>query len=323
MRVARFGTIPTEAKLEGVLRTRRGRALVRITHASVGVTDVQAIRGEYLMQPVRGFVPGYDFIGIVEHLSTADHPQLSVGQRVAGILPRMGAHATRVTVAESLLVPVPDGLDSAVAATAPLDGVTARFALDALGAQAGPVLIQGAGGAVGAWTVQLAAARNLTVLGTASTRSRAFAESLGAMTFDYHDPNWIDMLCEATHGGVTGLIDHTGSAELRRAVRPNGRIVRIAFAANRGHQRWATAAGFAAAAVRRYAHPSERVCSTPLLVQFHRAAYRAALGDVLSRLATGTLAAPQPRCYRSADYRDAVTDTTSTPSGEKNVLVLG
>ncbi|PWB96758.1 hypothetical protein DF220_02110 [Salinibacterium hongtaonis] len=323
MRVAPFGTVREEATRKDALRVSRGRALVRITHASVGVTDALAVRGDYLMQPVPRFVPGYDFIGIIEHLGAADHSRLSVGQRVAGILPRMGAHATRISVAQSLLVPVPDSLDPVIAATAPLDAVTAQFALDALDAKSGSVLVQGAGGAVGAWAVQLAAARNLTVFGTASTRTRAVAESFGARVLDYRNPEWIDALRKMTNGGVAGVIDHTGRRDLQRVVMPEGRIVRIAFEGKQGHQRRATAAGFAAATLRRYAHPAERICSTPMLVMLHRFAYRAALGDILDRLDSGTLTPPQPRSYRFTDYRKAVADVTSTPPGEKSVLVMG
>lgn len=115
MRIERFGEVPTKATPRTPSRITAGRILVRVTHASVGATDVTAARGDYLMQPLPRFVPGYDFIGTVERLGATKHPYLSAGQRVAGVLPRMGAHATFVTVAPSLLVPVPDELDSAVA----------------------------------------------------------------------------------------------------------------------------------------------------------------------------------------------------------------
>ncbi|GAA3589316.1 hypothetical protein GCM10022198_11460 [Klugiella xanthotipulae] len=322
MRVTRFGDPPTVPTRSPGRRSVTKRAVVRVTHASVGATDLTAIRGKYLLQPFPRFVPGYDLIGTIEHLGAGGHPRLSVGQRVAGILPRMGAHATLLSVAPSLLVPVPDGLDSATAATAPLDGVTAQFALDALDTTHGPILVQGAGGAVGGWATQLAVARGLTVFGTASPRTRQRAEALGARVLDYRDPDWINALVEATGGGVVGAIDHTGSRELHRAVSPQGRIVRIAFDGTHRHPQRATLAGFVSATLRRHAHPSERVCSIPLIVAARRAAYRNTLSAVLTDLTTGALLPPRVHEVRFEDYASALTDAERCVPGSKAVLAM-
>ncbi|WP_325090655.1 quinone oxidoreductase family protein [Leucobacter sp. M11] len=298
--------------------------MVRVSHASVGVTDAIAMRGDYLMQPFPGFVPGYDFIGVVEHLPRADATGLLVGQRVAGILPRMGAHATMISAAPALLVPVPEDLDSATAATIPLDAVTASFALDALALErADSILVQGAGGAVSSWAVQLAARRGHTVHGTTSSRSRAHSESLGAHVLDYRDPAWTERLIAATGGGVAGAIDQTGSRAVRRVVVPGGRIVRIAFGGSPGHQRMTTARGFLAANLRRYARPAERVCSIPMSVPVRRAAYRQALDDALRSVAAGTLAPPEPRLFPLAAYSDAMTAAENADPGAKVILTAG
>ncbi|MFT4029426.1 MAG: hypothetical protein QM675_06080 [Protaetiibacter sp.] len=103
-----------------------------------------------------------------------------LGQRVAGIMPRMGAHATTIGVAASLLVPVPETLDSAVAATLPLDVVTARHALELLGPDARTVFVQGVSGAVGLLAAQLAKLDGLDVIGTASKASPPVARRIGA-----------------------------------------------------------------------------------------------------------------------------------------------
>ena len=321
MRVEQFGTAPA-----GSMRRRfcARRAVVRVNHASVGVTDAMAVRGDYLMQPLPRFVPGYDFIGIIEHLPRADMSGLVVGQRVAGVLPRMGAHATMISVASSLLVPVPGDLDSATAATIPLDAVTASFSLDALALeQADSILVQGAGGAVGSWAVQLAARRGHTVYGTASSRSRAYAERIGAHVLDYRDPAWEEHLIAVTGGGVAGAIDQTGSRAVRRVVAPSGRIVRIAFGGAPGSQRMTTARGFVSANLRRYARPSERVCSIPMNVPVRRAAYRVALEHALRSVAAGTLVPPEPRLFPLAAYSDAMAAAENTEPGTKVVLTAG
>src|SRR5690554_6946084 len=158
--------------------------LVRVSHASFGATDLLALRGDYLLHPFGSVVPGYDFVGVVERLPASARTWLVPGQRVCGILPRMGAHASHLEVDPSLLVPVPEGLSSETAAALPLDAVTAHFALEGLLSASGSVLIQGAGGAVGRLAVQLARRRGLTVYGTASAASRGIAERLGATVFD-------------------------------------------------------------------------------------------------------------------------------------------
>ncbi len=323
MRVDRFGAdSPTPARETVARRGLAGRAIVRVTHASVGVTDAMAARGDYLLHPFRGFVPGYDFVGTVEHLPAGDRSGLSLGRRVAAVMPFMGAHADMVSLAPSLLVPVPDELDSPTAATLPLDTVTAFFALDALALDDGAsVLVQGASGAVGAWTVQLAAERGLAVYGTASPRSRDYAERLGAEVLDYRDPAWIERLATAS-GGVSGAIDHTGSRALRRAVRPGGRIVRIAFGGEPGRQRSATATGFLTAAMRRYARPGERVSSVPIIVATRRSAYRRALSTLMEAVATGRLLAPLPQTFPLTEYADALKAANSGDPGVKTVLTM-
>jgi len=320
LRVDRFGVVPAPRREVTPRRRLAGRALVRVTHASVGITDAMAVRGDYLLHPFPGFVPGYDVVGTIQCLPDHADTGLVVGQRVAGILPRMGAHATLVAVHPSLLVPVPDGLDSATAATLPLDAVTATLALDALPQGDGTVLVQGAGGAVGAWAVQLARAAGRTVCGTASARSGALAELLGATVIDYRDPTWIDRVIAESGGGVTGVIDHTGGRSIRRAVRRDGRIVRIAFGGVQGRQRSAAARGALLSGLHRFARPSERIVSVPVSVSAHRARYRQILGDLLRRVSLGELTAPRPRLFPLRDYPSALSAATAGEPGVKPVL---
>lgn len=321
VRVEGFDPMQTTVVRERLSRRRQSRhALVHVTHASMGVTDAMAVRGDYLLQPIRGFTPGYDFVGVIERLPADTPPDLHVGQRVAGILPRMGAHASLISVAPSLLVPVPDFLDDAIAATVPLDAVTALFALDALAVESGTILVQGAGGAVGAWASQLATTRGFTAYGTASPRSHDHAARFTASVFDYNDATWIDQILEATEGGVVGAIDHTGSRSVRRTIRPGGRLVRTAFGGTPGRGRSSTAAGFATSALRRYAQPHERICSIPIIVATQRSRYRRALSGLFTAVGKVTLLPPQPRVTPLAAYTDALASMVGAAPGEKIIL---
>lgn len=65
--VSRFGDALSLVLAEQSLRPPRGNdVVVRVTHASVGATDVLARRGGYVFQPLPGFTPGYDLVGELE-----------------------------------------------------------------------------------------------------------------------------------------------------------------------------------------------------------------------------------------------------------------
>lgn len=297
---------------------------MRITHASVGSTDVLARRGGYLLHPFPGFVSGYDLVGTVEAVDAHGAARgLSVGQRVAAVLPRMGGHATAVTIPSALLVPVPDGIPSEVAATLPLDAVTAQHALDLTRAQTGDaVLIQGVTGAVGILAAQLGIQRSLHVFGAASARSWALAAPAGATLVDYTDPDWASRLV-AEHGRIQAAIDHTGSSLLRTVVGRNGRVVRTAFHDGSAHPKRATAVGSIGTGLRYLGRPSEVACSTPLFVATHRTKYREDLAAVLDHVAAGRVQALSPVVYQRDQFAEALTAAASPQPGHKVVLHLG
>jgi NADPH:quinone reductase-like Zn-dependent oxidoreductase len=104
---------------------------VGVTHASVGSTDAMARSGNYLFRPRPGFVPGYDFVGVLETVTAgAARRGLFAGARVIGCMARMGSYATQLNVSASRVLPLPDSLESASAAALPLDLVTAALALE-------------------------------------------------------------------------------------------------------------------------------------------------------------------------------------------------
>lgn len=320
-RVTRLGRNGTHLAREALERRPR-TALVQVTHTSVGITDAIAARGDYLLQPVRGFTPGYDFVGVIKHLPNDNLIGLQSGQRVAGILPRMGAHASLINVSPSLLVPVPASLDSALAATVPLDALTAHAAIDLLAPTSETILVQGAGGSVGAWAAQIASTRGITVYGTASPRSRAYAELFSNMVFDYNDSEWVDQLLDLTDGGVDGAIDHTGNKIVARAIRSAGRLIHTAFGGKPGEGRTRTATGSFSSILHRFGKPRERICSAPLLVALQRERYRRALSELLHAVSNETLIPPRPDVASFENYTDALEAASHPSSGSKIVLVM-
>jgi NADPH:quinone reductase-like Zn-dependent oxidoreductase len=103
---------------------------------------------------------------------------------VIGFLPMVadGAAAEFVNAPAEVLAPAPTSIPLGDAAALPMVGLTAWQALfDDAGLEAGQrVLINGAGGAVGGYAVQLAKGAGAYVIATASPRSVARVRSAGA-----------------------------------------------------------------------------------------------------------------------------------------------
>ena len=92
----------------------RGQVRVRVLASGVSFAEVQMLGHRYPMQPKYPFVPGYDLVGEVTSVGQ-EVSGVAVGDRVAALMVT-GAWRTHVLVPASRLVPVPDGLDSGVAA---------------------------------------------------------------------------------------------------------------------------------------------------------------------------------------------------------------
>jgi NADPH:quinone reductase-like Zn-dependent oxidoreductase len=164
-----------------------GQVLVRVRAATVNPADLAARAGFLPGPPDRlPVVPGWDIAGEVVAVggaATGYRP----GERVAGLIPwfatrgRPGGYAELVAAEASWLAPIPDGLDDVAAATVPLNGLTARQALDLL-ALPGPttLLVTGTGGGVGGYGVQLAARAGHRVLALAGTGDEEWVRGLGA-----------------------------------------------------------------------------------------------------------------------------------------------
>ena len=243
--------------------------------------------------------------------------------RVTGCLARMGSYATQLDVPPDRLVPLPDALDSPDAAALPLDLVTAALAIElARPPDGATIFVQGVSGSVGALITQRAVADGMAVVGTASARTRGFAESLGARVVDYRDSDWPARVRELASGGAAASIDHTGSPLVRSATARTGTVVRTAWSGRRGRGRTDAALGGPATIARRYAHPRERLCSVPLLVALRPAKYRQMLQDQLNRIVDGRISGPAVTTLPFSEVVDAHRRLADLAPGHKLVLEM-
>lgn len=167
-------------------------------------------------------VPGLDLAGTVAAVGTSV-TRFAVGDPVLGIA--RGSLADYALVPEKKLSHRPHELAPAEAAMVPVSGLTALQALDKAGVGAeSRVLVLGASGGVGSWTVQLAVAAGAEVTGVCSGAKAAYVESLGASrVLDYARD---DLGREAeSYDAVLDIAGHRSLSTLRRLTVPGGTVV--------------------------------------------------------------------------------------------------
>jgi NADPH:quinone reductase-like Zn-dependent oxidoreductase len=209
--------------------------VVRTVAATVNPTDLlfrsgqQAASMASLSPP---YVPGMEFAGYVDQVGDAV-TRLHVGQSVMGVVdprrPAGGAQAEFVVVPEASVVPVPEGMDLAEAATLPMNGLTALVALDLLEASPGDVvLVTGAAGAVGGYVVQLAATAGLTVVADAKEADVSLVRALGADHVVPRGGSMASAVRELLPEGVHCLVDAARiGPEANAVVRDGGVVVAV------------------------------------------------------------------------------------------------
>lgn len=147
-----------------------GEVLVRVAATSFNPTEVAVRLGVVPMPVTLPYAFGWDVAGAV----------VGTGERVVGFLDGGGA-AEFVVAQEERLVAAPRGVGLRHAAALPLAGLTAWQAVAEARLRPGErVLVNGAGGGIGGFVVQLAKRAGAHVIATASPRSAAAVKALGA-----------------------------------------------------------------------------------------------------------------------------------------------
>ncbi|WP_306209150.1 NADP-dependent oxidoreductase [Actinoplanes sp. RD1] len=185
---------PSVLRYEDVEQPVPGPGQVRVRVAATSFNSVDGnIRAGFMQGPIPvrlPHTPGLDVAGTVDALGEGVTGP-AVGDEVIGFLPMTGtgAAAEFVLAPAEVLTRAPKSVPPADAAALPVVGLTAWQALfEHAGLVAGQrVLINGAGGAVGRYAVQLAKRAGAYVIGVAGPRSSAQVTAAGADEVLGHD----------------------------------------------------------------------------------------------------------------------------------------
>lgn len=233
-RIHEYGD-PAVIRYESVPRPvpNPGEVLIQVATTSFNPTET-SLRSGLLRAMFSLDLPytlGWDVAGTVVEIGGSVHT-LAVGDRVIGRLDSGGAAAEYVAAPADTLVQAPAAIPLANAAAIPVAGLTAWQAVfeHARITPGQRVLVNGAGGGVGGFAVQLAKHAGAQVIATASPRSAAAVRQSGAdQIIDYT----ASPVCVAVEKPVDTILNLIAISPLEAAaliplVRPGGVIVSIA-----------------------------------------------------------------------------------------------
>ncbi|MEV5848642.1 NADP-dependent oxidoreductase [Streptomyces sp. NPDC051985] len=213
-----------------------GEVLVRVRAATVNASDTlircgarAAGEGEEGPPP---YVPGMEAAGLVEAVGEGVAAEPAVGERVmAFVVPvgSRGAYAERIVVPAESVARVPSHVSDAEAATVPMNGATARVALDTLGLRAGQVVaVSGAAGTVGGYVIQMAKADGLRVVADSSEADERLVRGFGAEVIVPRGDDFGHRVRAEFPAGADGAVDCALlGAAMAPAVRDGGAVITL------------------------------------------------------------------------------------------------
>ena len=214
-----------------------GQVRIAVEAAAVNPVDIATRAGwlaEHGLIAANGPIGiGWDLAGVIDAVGP-DVDRYRIGDPVIGMRDLLsapiGAQAECVVLDTDAVAPAPQGATAAEASTVPLNGLTASQALDVLRLEPSQwLLVTGAAGALGGFTLELARLRGLRTVAVASRRDETLVRELGANEFVERADAFADAVRRVVPGGVDGALDAAviGMPALD-AVRDGGSFVAVA-----------------------------------------------------------------------------------------------
>ena len=232
--VLRLRDVPTPVPGPGqvLVRVRATSVHADVWHAVNGLPYVLRLMGGGVRAP-RNPIPGTDLAGEVTSVGPGA-ARFQPGSRVLGeVTPTNqwcngGTLAEHAAVDEADLQPIPEGLGWEQAAAVPTAALIALMNLRGVGGvQAGDrVLVNGAGGSVGVWAVQLARSFGAHVTAVDGPEKLDLLADLGAEeVVDYTQQDFTRL--GRRYDIVFDIVSQKPFSEVRRALEPDGTFVLI------------------------------------------------------------------------------------------------
>ncbi|NMN93528.1 quinone oxidoreductase family protein [Antrihabitans stalactiti] len=187
---------------------------VRVAVDAIGVNFIDTYFRSGAYPRELPFIPGSEGTGLVDEIGS-NITGISVGDRVAWANAE-GSYATKVAVDADKIVPVPEGVEVPVAASALLQGMTAHYLLNSVyrPQQGESILVHAGAGGVGLILTQIAVAHGIRVITTVSTDEKeALSRAAGAAEVLRYGDDLAEQVRALTDGeGVSAVYDGVGAA---------------------------------------------------------------------------------------------------------------
>jgi NADPH:quinone reductase-like Zn-dependent oxidoreductase len=218
---------PAPGPRQVLVRVRATSVHADVWHAVTGIPYVLRLMGSGVKAPKQQ-VPGTDFAGDVVQVGSGA-TRFAPGDRVFGEVTHKnqwgnaGTFAEFAAVDQDLLAPIPQGLSFEQAAAVPTAALIALMNLrDQARVRAGQrVLVNGAGGAVGVWAVQLAKTLGAQVTAVDAPAKLDLLRDLGAdHVIDYTRQDFTRT--GLRYDLVFDIVSQAPFSQVRRALEPDG-----------------------------------------------------------------------------------------------------
>jgi NADPH:quinone reductase-like Zn-dependent oxidoreductase len=204
----------------------RDDVIVKVKAVAINPLDWKLLEGQLKFITGKKFPRsiGFEFSGTVEEIGNSIH-KFKVGDQVFGMLDAFqgGALAEFLSVKESFLARIPEGLSFEESAAVSVGGLSAIQLIDDLShmKKGDEVLINGATGGVGVFAIQIAKIRGATVTSVVSNRGVELAKLLGSdFVVDYSKEDFlkskkrydviIDLSNKVSYNKIKFLLNHKG-----------------------------------------------------------------------------------------------------------------
>lgn len=220
--------LPRPSAGTGQIRIRVHAATVNPGDTLLRIGDLDEVLRNGPLKPP--YVPGMEAAGVVDQIGPGAQTDLRVGDRVMAILMPIdatgGAYAEYLVVDADQAARAPAGTTHAEAATLPMNGLTARLALDVLDVAPGEtVAVTGSAGAVGGYAIQLANVDGLRVIADAAPADQNLVAMLGADQIVARGPGVGQRIRQWWPDGVAAVVDTSlQGREVLPAIRDGGQI---------------------------------------------------------------------------------------------------